>query len=169
LRARMHGYNQAAEHYPWVVMVDLNGDAECAPPFRDEWNPAPARWMRFRVAVREVEAWLMADRERLARFLSVSTNMIPLNPDGVPEPKRKVVDLARHSRRKDIRLDMVPRAGSGRETGPAYTSRMIQFAGDQVKGWRPDVAMGNSESLQRCLVRIGELLEAYRQFALGAG
>jgi hypothetical protein len=36
-----------------------------------------------------------------------------------------VVELARYSRRRDIREDMVPRPGSGRSVGAAYTSRLI--------------------------------------------
>ena len=32
LRRNLPGYNQAARYGPWVVLVDLDHDAECAPP-----------------------------------------------------------------------------------------------------------------------------------------
>jgi hypothetical protein len=56
LRTRIAGFNNAAQHMPWLVLVDLDHDADCAPPLRAKWLPAPARWMCFRVAVRAVEA-----------------------------------------------------------------------------------------------------------------
>ena len=127
LRQRIANYNQAARLSPWVVLVDLDHDAECAPPLRSAWLPALSPYMCLRVAVRQVEAWLLADRERLAKFLSVSTSRIPHNPESVEHPKNTLVEIARYSRRRDIREDMVPRPGSGRAVGPAYTARLIEF------------------------------------------
>ena len=40
LRQRIANYNQAARLSPWVVLVDLDHDAECAPPLRSAWLPA---------------------------------------------------------------------------------------------------------------------------------
>lgn len=62
-----------------------------------------------------------------------------------------MVEMARRSRRRDIREDMVPRPGSGRTEGPAYTSRLIEFVADVDHGWRPDVAALSSDSMDRCL------------------
>jgi hypothetical protein len=162
LRRRLGGYNRAAHFSPWVVLVDLDQDADCAPPFRTSWLPNPAPLMCFRVAVREVEAWLLADREHLARFLSVGISRVPVDPEAVDDPKRTMIDLATLSRRRDIREDMVPRSGSGRIVGPAYTSRLIEFVVDTRAGWRPDVAASSSASLNRCLGRLRWLVEERR-------
>jgi hypothetical protein len=107
--------------------------------------------MRLRVAVRKAEAWLLADRERLSRFLGVSADLIARKPEDLANPKREIVDLASRSRRRAIRQDMVPRQGSGRAVGPAYSSRLIEFVSDAQAGWRPDVAAENADSLRRCL------------------
>lgn len=72
LRQKIDGFNQAARYSPWVVVVDLNAEADCAPSLCAQWLPDPAPNLCFRVAVREVEAWLLADGETLARFLGVS-------------------------------------------------------------------------------------------------
>ena len=56
LLQRLNGYNAAARYAPWLVLVDLDQDADCAPPFRDAQLPTPAVSMCFRVAVHEVEA-----------------------------------------------------------------------------------------------------------------
>lgn len=151
---RLGGYNSAAEHAPWVVVVDLDSDADCAPPFRSRHLEQPSRFMCFRIAVRQIEAWLLADRERFAAWFSVAPSLIPANPEGVQYPKQHVVELVSHSRRRDIRQDMVPREGSGRNIGSAYTSRMIEFATDVESGWRPDVAVQHSDSLARCVTCI---------------
>src|SRR6266508_6962091 len=63
LRDSAPGYNNAARFSPWLVLVDLDRDADCAPPFVRTWLPLPSPRMCFRVAVRAIEAWLMADSE----------------------------------------------------------------------------------------------------------
>jgi hypothetical protein len=61
------------------------------------------------VAVREVEAWLLSDRANLVRFLSVPVSHVSRTPELLDNPKSAMVELARRSRRRDIREDMVPR------------------------------------------------------------
>lgn len=151
LQKHLKGYNEAARYNPWIVLVDLDHDAECAPPFRAKWLPSVASKMCFRVAIREVEAWLLADRERLVHFLSSRLSLVPNNPETADDPKALMIELARRSRRREIREDMVPRPESGRRVGPAYTSRLIEFVEDTANGWRPDVAAQSSDSLARCL------------------
>lgn len=155
LRQRIGGYNQAARISPWIVLVDLNRDADCAPPLLADWLPDPAPNMCFRVAVREVESWLLADRDRIARFLGVAVARVPSAPEVLDDPKRLMVELAVRSRRREIREDMVPRPGSGRPTGPAYASRLIEFI---AAHWRPGVSARSSESLRRCLIRLREMV-----------
>lgn len=163
LLRRLRGYNEAARWTPWVVLVDLNQDANCAPPFRAEWLPSPSPQMCFRVAVREIEAWLLADRERIARFLGVSVSRIPNNPETTNDPKSLMVSLAGHSRKREIREDMVPRPESGRKVGPAYASRLVEFVEDEKGGWRPDVAASSSDSLRRCLRCLRRLSGGHRK------
>jgi len=162
LRHRIAGYNNAARFSPWVVLVDLNAEEECAPALRRVWLPKPTSNMCFRVAVRATESWLLADPERLASYLGIRRSLVPRNPDDLDRPKEAVVELARRSRRRAIREDMVPRPDSGRRIGPAYTSQLVQFVGDRVKGWRPAVAAHRSDSLRRCLQRIAELVGLWR-------
>lgn len=148
LLEKLGGYNAAARHMPWVVLVDLNGDADCAPTFVAEHLPAPAKQMLFRVAVRQVEAWLLADVIRFARFIGVSRARLPGDPDSLANSKRAVVEIAGHSRDRRVREDLVPSAGSGRHVGPGYVARMIEFV---QQAWSPEDAADRSDSLRRCL------------------
>ncbi|MEW6220848.1 MAG: hypothetical protein AB1634_15130 [Thermodesulfobacteriota bacterium] len=157
LRQHVGGYNNAAHHAPWLVLVDLDREAGCAPPLCDAWLPAPAPGLCFRVAVRAVEAWLLADQEALAAFLGVARKRIPGQPEVLDDPKSTMVNLARTSRRKAIREDMVPRQGSGRSVGPAYPSRLIEFISGH---WRPDVAAKRADSLARTIRCLRRLVEA---------
>lgn len=155
LRDRIRGYNHAARHAPWLVLVDLNSEADCAPALRRTWLPDAVPQLCFRVAVRQVEAWLMADADSLAAYLSVARSRIPLNPESIFNAKTEMVNLARRSRRRGIRLDMVPREEGGRSVGPAYSSRLIEYS---ERHWRPDVAAGRAESLRRALACVQRLL-----------
>lgn len=153
---KIGGYNNAARHGPWFVLADLNSDADCAPPVRQEWLASPAPRLCFRVAVRQVEAWLMADAETLAAHLSVARSRIPAAPEALDNSKIAMVNLARRSRRSDIRTDMVPREGSGRSVGPAYSSRLIEYV---ERDWRPRTAANRSESLKRAMACLRRLVE----------
>lgn len=150
----LHGYNNAARFSRWLVMRDLDRDASCAPELARQLLPTPARWMRFRIAVRGLESWLLADREEISRFLSVSINRIPGACDELNDPKRALVEIAKHSRLRDIREDMVPPLGTSARVGPAYASRVIEFAREH---WRPRVAARRSESLRRCIAALKRL------------
>jgi hypothetical protein len=106
-------YNAAANFQPWLAIRDLDHDAECAPLLVQGNLPAPNPLMCFRVAVREAESWLMADREVFATAMGVSMALVPTKPKILEDPKLTVVNLARRSRRREIRLGLVPEPDAG--------------------------------------------------------
>ncbi len=59
-----------------------------------------------------------------------------------------MVNAARRSRYRAMVTDMVPRPGSGRSTGPAYSSRMFEFVQNH---WDPGNACAGADSLERCI------------------
>jgi hypothetical protein len=152
----LQGYNSAARFSPWIVLLDLDRDHVCAANALAEWLPQPAEHMFCRIAVRAIEAWLLADRDRIASMLAIPPQRISINPDSLDDPKRYLVDLARNSGRGEIKASIVPRPGSGRSVGPLYNARMAEFITDGR--WRIDVARDNSNSLSRTITRLEELL-----------
>ena len=148
IRKHLKAYNKAAAFHPWLIVVDLDDEHDCAPLLRSEWLPRPASKMLFRVAVREIESWILADRKRLARFLKVAEAAVPSNPDSLPDPKQAMAQLASASKNRRIREDMAPRPGSGRVVGPGYSGRLIEFV---RRHWLPDAAAQSSDSLLRCI------------------
>jgi hypothetical protein len=154
LQERIAGFNHDARFRPWIVVVDLDRDAECPAALVANWLPQRAHLMCFRVAVRELESWLLADTEALAGFLGICKILIPARPDQLDDPKQVLVSLGEKARRAEIRRDLVPRPASGRSIGPGYTSRMLEFVQDH---WRPAAAEINSDSLRRCRARLRDL------------
>jgi len=157
------GFAAAARHQPWFVLIDLDDDATCAAALRATWLPEIPEHLCFRIAVRALESWLLADRTGLAQFLGVSEARLPTDPDALPDPKGTLVGLARRARRRDIREGMVPRPGSGRRVGTVYTSQVATYV---KECWSIPRATDRSESLARA-VRCLERLAAAAGEAMG--
>jgi hypothetical protein len=148
---RLNAYNRAAARSPWLVVRDLNGDEPCASVLVGRLLPAPARHMRFRIAVHSMESWLLADKERIARYLAVSPARITASPDSLLQPKLELLSIVRHSRNRSVREDILPLPGTSATIGPGYTQRVTEFA---TTHWRPAVAAESSPSLDRCLAAL---------------
>lgn len=156
LLRRLPNYNRAAHFSPWFVIVDLDMDSQCVKQALQKWLPEPSNGMRFRIAVRAIEAWLLTDKENMAQFLGVSLSRLQHNFDLEPDPKETLVNIASHSRNRSIREDIVPRPMSGAKVGPLYVPQLTRFA---TELWRPDIASAESESLRRCLQALATLAE----------
>lgn len=151
---KLDGYNAAARNRPFFVLIDLDRDYDCAPGFLADRLRTPAQRMTCRVAVRSVEAWLLADRDRIASFLGVARTRIADDPDNLPNAKHHLTQLALRSRRRLIREGLPPHSGSGRTEGRLYTSILSEFVSDTSNGWRPDVAATRSESLNKAMLAV---------------
>jgi hypothetical protein len=85
LRRALPGYNAAAQRTPWLVLVDLDQDFNCAAALVRDWLPTASTHMRFRIVVRQIESWLLADGERFSRFFGVRAGAVPDAPDTLGE------------------------------------------------------------------------------------
>jgi hypothetical protein len=148
LDKKLPAFNNAARHGRWLVLRDLDADAPCASELVGRLLPNPAAHMRLRIAVRAAEAWLIADRDNLMRFLKVGAQQMPTDSDDLADPKQALVNLARRSRDRSIRDDMVPEEGVSTRIGAGYVGRLIEFA---ANSWSPAIAATNSRSLRRCI------------------
>src|SRR5215212_5511441 len=63
LRAKARELNRVAAKIPVFLLTDLDSPAACPPGVIAEWvGGEPAPQFMFRVAVIEVESWVLADR-----------------------------------------------------------------------------------------------------------
>ncbi len=151
-------FNQAAHNSLWFAVCDLDR-VECAPVRLQDFLPHPAAGMCFRIAVRTIETWLLADRQSLARFLSISMAVIPHPAEDEREPKARLISLARRSRSRAIREGMVPHEGDLRTVGPEYATMMGEYVRER---WNPERASAHAQSLSRTLERCRTLASTGR-------
>jgi hypothetical protein len=156
----IRGFNNAAKGTPFLVLTDLDRIL-CAPELIRKWLREPLHPnLIFRVAVREVETWLLADGAGLAKFLGIGRILVPGDVDKVDNPKECLIDLARRSPRRDLRQDIVPPPGSTRKIGPNYNGRLISF----VKGrWDLSAATLSSPSLERTVKAVTRFVPVWEQ------
>lgn len=142
-----------------LVLTDFRDSGTACPPlalhkYLLKHRPKSSPDFLFRFAEAELESWLLADREAIASFLKIALKAVPAEPDKESVPKRTVINLARRSRRTDIKNALVPPENFGGMVGPDYVPTMTDFVRNH---WRPDEAAKNSPSLNRCINRLLEL------------
>ena len=148
IERRIRDLNHAAKGTPYFVLTDLD-TWECAPVLIGQWlGPCRHPNLLFRVAVREVEAWVLGCRESFAAFLGVPVTRIPIHVDEIPNPKEFIVNLARRSKRQDVRRDLVPERGSVAKVGRGYNERLMDYV---ERHWEPAVARERSPSLRKAM------------------
>lgn len=105
----------------------------------------------LRFAVPELESWLIADYKNFSQLLGVKEEKISVQPDTLIDPKKHIASLARLSRRKMIKEDLMSSSGT---QGRLYIEIMTNFI---TKNWNVTTAMSRSPSLARCVNRLREL------------
>lgn len=157
---RLAGYNVAAEHHPWYVQIDLDGEFNCAPEAAAGWLPAPSKWMCLGVARPELEAWLLADRQRCATWLGVSVSNLPTSPDEVSDAKDALLSITRAHGSATRKRQLLPHPSGGRAVGPEYEAELVRFASEH---WRPQEAARRSPSLAHTVSRLTEMHDAWNE------
>jgi hypothetical protein len=146
LKKNVGAFNKSAKGIPILVLTDLDR-GKCAPLLIADWLQNPKHNnLIFRVAVREIESWLLADRDSIAKFLGVSLSDLPLNPDEILDPKALVIKLAEKSRKRNVRKAIVPARKSTAKIGPDYNGMLSFFV---QSDWSLNNAIKYSPSLSR--------------------
>ncbi|MBN9047036.1 MAG: hypothetical protein J0H18_15415 [Rhizobiales bacterium] len=154
LKSKLESFVEMSRHYPVLMITDLDAEV-CAPRLLEKWFnrlEKPDNFV-FRVAVREVESWVLADAIDFAGYLGIKQSMIPPNPDELHDPKATLINIARKAK-KSLRLDIVPERGALAKQGLGYNRALCQFVREQ---WDCRRAASNSESLSRACTKVAEL------------
>jgi hypothetical protein len=156
LKNKIAAFNAASKITPYLVLTDLDKES-CAPTLLANWLPgSPDPNLLFRVAVREVEAWLLADRTMFADFFGIAAvNKISVTPDELPDPKKELLRLVGRSPRRALREAVIPRPGYSTLVGPAYNDTLSDFI---QRKWRTKEAILYSPSLRKAF----EAIKAFR-------
>ena len=146
--------NRAANGITVFMLTDLDSPRVCPSRLIQSWvkgtlNPR----FFFRVAVMEVESWIMADRIGFAAFLSIPSHQIPSPTDDILNPKEFLVSLARRSRKKTVREALVPMPSANFSVGIEYNTLLSEFVREH---WDLERAATGSPSLKRTLDRLSQ-------------
>ncbi len=133
------------------VLTDLD-NARCAPSLLSDWFSQQQKHERllFRVAVREVEAWVMADKEHFADFLGIRSAQIGIDVDQISHPKAHLLQIAEKGKRA-LKSQLLPRKGALASQGFGYNDVLGRFVRDH---WSSARAAEHSESLKRAINRL---------------
>lgn len=147
-------FNNISKACPVLLLTDLDARV-CAPELLREWLQHPKNPdFLLRVAVREVEAWLLSCNEEFRSFLGIRRVFDFPDPETLADPKAELLKLAEASPRRDLRESMTRRENGQLRQGPAYNSTLALFV-DQH--WSLSTASSKCASLRRLLSALSAL------------
>lgn len=154
LKSKMRNFCELARRMPVLLLTDLDTE-QCPATLIGVWsrnNVVPDRFL-FRVAVRQVESWLLADQESIAGLFNIALRRLPGNPDQLPDAKRSLLHLASLAPRR-VREELLAEQGSTASQGLGYNTILRDFVNNR---WDPARAATRSDSLKRARTRLAEL------------
>ena len=158
LQKKAAGLAETARSIPVFLLTDMDR-VKCPSVLIDKWfggKTLPKDFL-FRVVVREIEAWLLADRNSFAKFSGVPINKIPENPESLSDPKQTLLNLVRKHGRGAIKSEIIPEKNSTAKVGVGYNQVLSGFVRDS---WSPISAAKQADSLARARRRLSEIVRA---------
>jgi hypothetical protein len=154
LKTKIRSYYEIAKRIPFLLITDLDA-ATCAPALISSWlgNNAPPDNFLFRVAVREIEGWLLADHVSMKRLLGNRVT-VPRDPDNIRDPKECLLRLARGASR-EVKRDLLAEPGAIASRGLGYNHRLCNYVNTS---WNPTRAAERSDSLNRLIRSLEQLM-----------
>jgi hypothetical protein len=155
-RQKIPAMNNVAENVMPVLMIADADQAACVVEQRNSWLPSnPSARLAMRLAVREAEAWVLADHIGLSTFANVSKDIFPAQPEQEIDPKQTLLGIIKKCKRRDLRDEMLPQKGATSPVGLGYNIHMRDFV---EKCWSAERAAWRAPSLARAIPRIESLL-----------
>lgn len=156
-RARVEAMNNVAQRVMPVLMVADADQAPCPVTQLKAWLPHnPSNRLALRLAVREAEAWAMADHEGFAEFARLSPAQLPPEPESLSNPKQVLLKLIARCKRRDLRDEMLPGKRDRSPVGLGYNIHLKDFVSHY---WLAERAASRAPSLARAMPRIVALLD----------
>ena len=155
LRSAMPKFREMARRQPVIVLTDLDR-ASCAASLVKDWSGGSTKPQNLvlRVAVREVESWILADHEAVRSLLAAPQLPLPEKPDDLDDPKAYLLKLAAERAPRPVRDALVPAKGAIASQGLGYNAVLTDLVAEH---WSPERAASRSDSLQRARLRLLEL------------
>jgi len=166
VKSRISEFNKLSETHPVVLLIDLDNDV-CAPLLINKLIKDKNKDFIFNIAVDEAEAWLMADVKGFASHFRIKIEDMP-SAHQTRQGGRKGLtemnfaykssmylthELIKKSKNSEYIQQLTPKKNAAK--GPEYNSCMLPFIQNI---WNIDDARQNSDSLNRMITRIENLI-----------
>jgi hypothetical protein len=155
LKQKLPELDRTARKIPVFLLTDLDRN-ECPPALRTNWygNRELPEDLLLRIAVHEIEAWLLADRKGFSRFSGVPTEKGPRHPESFEDPKQVLLGLVRRYGHRTIKANLLPERDSKVKIGLGYNQALSWFVRNS---WSVAQAAMCADSLARACRRLREL------------
>lgn len=157
LMSKLNNFNKLAERHTMLVVTDLDNKKDHNTYVLElkKRIQKPHGNLIFSIPVREIESWLLADREGLSEFLSVSKDKITRQPESLLDPKDEIINIAKSCKNKEARVGIPPQKNVINKMGISYNRMLASYISNN---WSVERAIDNSSSLRLTY----ELLEKIR-------
>lgn len=150
-------YVEQSRHVQPVLCI-ADTDNVCPVDWLAKWVPHGCPEAFFlRLAVPEAESWVLADRHGISEFFRVSVAQVHTDPEQLSDPKREVLRLAKKSKIRQIREEVVSSTDSSKQ-GSGYNVHLGVFV---RQTWNALRAAERSSSLRRAIRRLTEFEDAH--------
>jgi len=156
LRKNIGPFSNVAKGCPVLLLTDLDR-YRCPPDLITDWIAHPLHQnLLFRVAVREVESWILGDGSGLSEFMRLKKAFLIPNPESLKNPKEELLKLALRCPMRQIRdaLAWCENSTGRISQGPDYNGTLGRFV---MNDWNISSARSKCHSLERLFAALQSL------------
>jgi hypothetical protein len=156
LKKQSRAFNNAAKSCPFLLLTDLDR-LSCAPLLIDDWlNVRKHPKFLLRVAVREIESWLLGDDVGFGSFLALRSTVEFSQPETLKDAKQELLRLSFNSPKRALRESLVCREESSGMLfqGPDYNGVLSKFVNNK---WGIGLARKRCPSLEKFVAALERL------------
>ncbi len=150
IRKKCHSFIKMAKAGLYTLTLTDLDSAACAGELIRTWFQIPKialpKEVIFRVAVREIESWILADHIALSRYIQIAAANFSSDPDTLKDPKQHLLGIVRKKGKRKIHKEMLPEGSAS--IGPRYNEVLCDFVRTT---WCPNRAARRSPSLDRAI------------------
>jgi len=159
LKKHSPAFNNASRVRPFLLLTDLDRNI-CPPALISSWLNQPRhKHFLLRIAVREVESWLLGDLQGLSTFLQLKRCPGISDPELLETPKEELLKISLNCASRRIRDALVWRDKNGQlRQGPDYNGLLGNFV---CAKWNISKARQCCPSLERLFTALKRLESEY--------
>lgn len=169
IKSKIANFNQLASRFPVILLTDLD-DEPCGPICKTNLLNKIVQQQDFiiNIAIDEVEAWLMADKDGFSRYFGIPLAQMPVSTMQKMSGRRSLPEISvplksswylthnlmQFSTNAERKAQVAVSPKDKNSKGKEYNTAVVPFIQDV---WNPEVARAASDSLNRMIIRLGKI------------